>query len=276
MKTSIRTLLVAALVTGSGLALAPDAPAAAPLTQETAKEGDSGHRYPVLVEAIETAVEAAKRAAAKAKAAPVPSSAPRKEPAAKSPAPKRLHLLGVGIREKYWIGANVYSFALFMDEDAIAKDLAAFKGQKWDKLKKRDGAYNAILASKGTKELRLRFCRKVDSKDVLEAFEDSLKPRMLALQKDSKLSEKKKLEPLETFRALFDVKKIRNGHELRFTWHPDGTLSTIVNGVRKADIESAALAEALFDVYIGDDPISKASKKKLTKRLPGLLNRLVK
>ncbi len=45
----------------------------------------------------------------------------------------------------------------------------------------------------------------------------------------------------------------------------------MVNGERKSDLMSQDLAWAMFDVYLGVDPISKSGKKKLVSRLPGLL-----
>ena len=40
---------------------------------------------------------------------------------------------------------------------------------------------------------------------------------------------------------------------------------------RSADIKAPALCKALFDVYIGNDPISKSGKKKLVHRLPAII-----
>ena len=105
----------------------------------------------------------------------------------------------------------------------------------------------------------------------MEAFEDSLEPRILSRRKAMEGSKADKLKDLTTFRGFFSLDELKEGNELRFTWHPDGTLCTVVNGERKPDLKSQDLAWAMFDVYLGDDPISKSGKKKLVSRLPGLL-----
>ena len=86
------------------------------------------------------------------------------------------------------------------------------------------------------------------------------------------MTEADKLKTLQTFRGFFSLDKLKEGMELRFTWHPDGSMSTVVNGERSPDITDPTLAKALFDVYLGEDPISTSGKKKLVRRLPGLLD----
>ena len=118
----------------------------------------------------------------------------------------------------------------------------------------------------------MRFCRNVDAEDVVEAFEDSLKPRMLKLKAKMKLPEAEKLKTLQNFRGFFSLDKLKEDMELRFTWHPDGSMSTVVNGERSPDITDPTLAKALFGVYLDEDPISSSGKRKLVRRLPGLLD----
>ena len=256
------------------LSLAAAAPAPGPINllvaplpvsitvQATAKEGESGHRYPVTDNATRKA-EAAKKEGAGPEAAK-PANKPGGEPV-------KMDLLGMGIREKTVFNVNVYSYALFVDQKTVQKDLAKWKGAPKSKVEKDSALFSKLLTQVGTKELRLRFCRKVDTEDIVSAFEDSLKPRILSIRKRESVTEAKKLENLNRFRKFFKADKIKDGNELRFTWHPDGTLSTVVNGVRSPDIMAPALCKALFDVYIGKDPISKSGKKKLVHRLPGII-----
>ena len=152
----------------------------------------------------------------------------------------------------------------------------------WSKSKKgktpkaagKDSAlFRKLLTPGPTKEIRLRFCRNVDADDVVSAFEDSIEPRLLARRKAMAGSKADKLKDLTEFRGFFSLDKLKKGNELSFIWHPDGTLSTVVNGERKADIVSPDLCWALFDVYLGAKPISKGGKKKLVKRLPEILAR---
>ena len=215
----------------------------------TAKEGESGHRYPVTV-ASTLKTEDAKKEGAK---------------------PLTLDLLGLAIREKTIFNVNVYSYVLYVDQSTVKGDLARWKGQSAKAVGKDDALFYKLLAQSGTKEIRMRFCRNVDAEDIVDAFEGSLKPRILALKKAERTSEAIKLANLTTFRKFFSLDKLKEGNELRFTWHPDGTLSTVVNGVRKEDLMAPALCKAMFDVYLGGSPISKSGKKKLVKRLPEIL-----
>ncbi len=160
---------------------------------------------------------------------------------------------------------------LYVDQATLKGDLGKWKGVSAKKAGKDKALFSKLLTQSGTKELRMRFCRKVDAEDIVEAFEDSLKPRILKLKKGKAGSEAEKLKNLNKFRKFFSLDKLRDGNELRFTWHPDGTLSTVVTGERKPDLLAPELCKALFDVYLGSDPISSSGKKKLVKRLPDVL-----
>ena len=247
----VATLLAVPLLTPT---LEPGNPLlAAPIAQgttEEAKESESGHRYPVSIES--TLSEADAKARAK---------------------PKTLELLGLGIREKTILAVNVYSYVLYVDRSFVADGLGAWKGKKRKVVERDDALFETLLQQNATKELRLRFCRNVAAEDVVEAFEKSIKPRILARRKGAPGSDAEKLKDVATFRGFFRLDKLKKGNELRFTWHPDGTLSTVVNGERKADLKSPDLCWALFDVYLGKKPISKSSKRKLVRRLPELLAR---
>jgi hypothetical protein len=61
------------------------------------------------------------------------------------------------------------------------------------------------------------------------------------------------------------------GSELVFTWLPGGTLKSTIEGKPAADIQSPALCWALFDVYLGKDPISGGGKKTVVARVPQIL-----
>lgn len=258
--------LLPALVWHALAAAALAAPLAA--APQTAKEGESGHRYPVTVRGMLQQSDLEDFEAAKAAAKEGETVEPPKAPV--------MELFGLAVREKTIFAVNVYSYVLYVDREHTKEALARFEGVKLSKLEDRADLFAELLKPKGTKELRMRFCRDVESEDVVSAFEDSLKPRILERRKGERISEDEKLETLRTFRAFFSLDELEKNNELRFTWHPDGTLSTVVNGERKDDLEAPHLAASLFDVYIGDDPISKSGKRKLVKRLPEILTRLAR
>ncbi len=251
MLFSTAPLLLAFTLSGPAPTATTVPVASTPIVQEvaTAKEGESGHRYPVTV----------------------PSTLKSDETGKEGVKPLTLDLLGLAIREKTIFNVNVYSYVLYVDQATVKADLGKWKGQSAKALGKDDSLFYKLLSQSGTKEIRMRFCRNVDADDIVDAFEGSLKPRILALKKAEKTGEAAKLANLNTFRKFFSLDKLKTGNELRFTWHPDGTLSTVVNGVRKKDLMAPALCKAMFDVYLGGKPISKSGKKKLVKRLPEIL-----
>ena len=52
---------------------------------------------------------------------------------------------------------------------------------------------------------------------------------------------------------------------------PAGRLATSVGGDERPPINSRALCGALFDVYLGEDPISDDGKRRVVAGFPGLL-----
>ncbi|MGH9782550.1 MAG: chalcone isomerase family protein, partial [Terriglobia bacterium] len=59
--------------------------------------------------------------------------------------------------------------------------------------------------------------------------------------------------------------------ELLFTWAPGDKLVASIGGRQVGEIENAALCWALFDVYLGDKPISSDGKRTVIARLPEIL-----
>lgn len=242
------TLLLPLTASPAAALLGPAQPA--PIQDvATAEEPESEHTYPVTVKSTLSKAAAEKKDAK----------------------PADLALLGLAIREKTIFKVNVYSYVVYADAAHVKKDLAPWKGKSAKALGKDADLYKALLQPTATKELRMRFCRDVDAEDVVEAFEESLEPRILARRKAAEGTKESKLEDLNTFRKFFSLDELKEGNELRFTWHADGTLCTVVNGERKPDLKSQDLAWALFDVYLGNDPISDDGKRDLVARIPGLL-----
>jgi hypothetical protein len=64
---------------------------------------------------------------------------------------------------------------------------------------------------------------------------------------------------------------LTEGAVLVFTCTGDGTLHSRVTGERRAPIANRALCWALFDVYLGRNPISPSGKRTAVARIPALL-----
>jgi hypothetical protein len=180
-----------------------------------------------------------------------------------------MDLLGVGIRTKTWFDIRVYAMGLYWDATAGPEKFADFAGKDAKALGKEGKLQAALLEGRCALTLRLVMCRDVDGDDMAEAFDDSLKPRLAHAMK--KLELRGKAEDLAAFRAYFDVDEVTEDVELLFTWTPDGKLHSRMKGKALGTIDSPALARALFDVYLGDDPISEKGKSSLVARVPGLL-----
>jgi hypothetical protein len=180
-----------------------------------------------------------------------------------------MDLLGVGIRTKTWFDIRVYAMGLYWDAAAGPQQHAAFAGQDAETLGKAGKLQAALLEGRCALTLRLVMCRDVDGDDMAEAFDDSLKPRLETAMK--KLELRGKAEDLATFRGYFDVDEVKEDVELLFTWTPDGRLHTRMKGKALGTIDSPALARALFDVYLGEDPISEKGHRSLVARAPELL-----
>lgn len=178
-------------------------------------------------------------------------------------------LTGVGIRTKTFLKVKVYAFGLYVGEAEAKAALSGFAGQDAKALEKNKDFYGALLQMQVPMTLRLVMTRDVDGETMASAFEEALLPRVqdAAATKNMPGGE----EALQTFRGYFSLSEMTKDAELLFTCAPDGTLSSVVKGEARAAITSPALCWALFDVYLGEKPISGDGKKGVVARFPELL-----
>jgi hypothetical protein len=179
-------------------------------------------------------------------------------------------LTGTGIRTKTFLKVKVYAFGLYVDEAAAATALANFAGKDAKALEKDKTFYETLLQMAFPMTLRLVMTRDVGGEDMAEAFDGALRPRVIqaAAEKNMPGGE----AALETFRGYFSVGEMTKDSELLFTCTPDGTLSSSVKGSANPPLASSALCWALFDVYLGEKPISGDGKKGVAARFPELLS----
>jgi hypothetical protein len=104
---------------------------------------------------------------------------------------------------------------------------------------------------------------------MAEAFDGALRPRVQ--QAAAEMSMPGGEQALDGFRGYFSVGEMTKASELVFTCTPDGTLASRVKDEQKAPIASPALCWALFDVYLGDKPISGDGKKSAIAGFPAIL-----
>ncbi len=181
-----------------------------------------------------------------------------------------LVLCGTAVRDKRIVfNFDVYAYGLYVDAVRAPEVLAPWKGKDREALA-ADPSFYAELARDGfAKSLRLVFLRDVDGKDVEEAFRDWLRPRIERAREQREWPDAK--QHLAAFRKLFDRDEFEKGDEILLTWMPENRLFVTIEGKLHEPIESPALCWALFDVYLGEDPIEKRGKERLVARVPGLL-----
>ncbi|MFC1640077.1 chalcone isomerase family protein [Gemmatimonadota bacterium] len=202
------------------------------------------------------------------------------EPSSKVPFPVEItaagggdtHVLtGVAIRTKTFLKVKVYAFGIYVDEAPARAALSSFANRSAQDLERNQDFYDRILDRDFAMTLRLVMTRDVGGEDMADAFDGALRPRVLHAASDMNMPGGE--AALDTFRGYFSVEEMTKESELLFTCKPDGTLSSLVKGEPADDISSNALCWALFDVFLGEDPISNGGKKTVIANIPNILAR---
>jgi len=182
-------------------------------------------------------------------------------------------LTGVGARTRTIFGIKVYAMGFYIDARRASRLLVQYKDRKDRRIEKDKRFAAELLRDDFGKSLRLVMARDVDAEDMREAFEDVLAPRIKSRARDKE--DRKGMEALQTFRGYFkeDPKK---GDELVFTWEPGGKLYTRITGKDMPVIESPTLCWALFDAYLGNDPVSEKARAAFIRGVPELLRKYAK
>lgn len=182
--------------------------------------------------------------------------------------------ISLAVRTKTWFKVKVYAFGLYFDMKAAAPHLKPYANKKWKDLMKDRNFEKALLSDKFGKTLRLAMARDVDADDMSEAFEDSLKPRIKTYTKKGTDADRTNgTAAIKKFQGFF-TKECKEDQVLVFTWLPGGRLLTSIDGKQMPEIKNAALCWALFDVYLGEDPISENGKEEFCKQMPKKLKEL--
>lgn len=177
-------------------------------------------------------------------------------------------LTGMGIRTKTFLKVKVYAFGIYVDEAGAEAALSDWVGKTYLDLQSDQGFYDRILQMDFPITLRLVMTRDVGGEDMAEAFDGALRPRVQRAAAEMNMPGGE--QALEQFRGYFSVEEMTNGSELLFTC-ANGTLSTSVKGEVQTPIDSPALCWALFDVYLGRNPISKDGKRTVVMMFPDVL-----
>lgn len=176
--------------------------------------------------------------------------------------------VSLAVRTKTIFKVKVYAYGLYLDMKGAAPLVQPYVDKKWKDLMKDRNFEKAVLSDKFGKTLRLAMARDVDAEDMADAFDDALKPRVKTFLKKGTAEDRQKGEAaVKQFQGFF-TKECEEDQVLVFTWLPGGRLLTSIDGKKMPEIKNHALCWALFDVYVGEDPISKNGKEAFVKALP--------
>ncbi|KAH6775518.1 Chalcone-flavanone isomerase family protein [Perilla frutescens var. hirtella] len=170
-----------------------------------------------------------------------------------------LSFLGTGYREKVFaiIGVKVYAAGLYTNPSVFSK-LDAWKGRSSAELQKDSSLFDAIYQAPLEKSLHIILVRDLDGKTFWDALDEALSPRITS---PTPVDE----SALSTFRGIFQGRPLQKGTSIFLTWldtakmlvcvTPEGIPSSV-----DATIESSNVTSALFDVFLGGNPVSPSLK----------------
>ncbi|EPX60598.1 hypothetical protein D187_001752 [Cystobacter fuscus DSM 2262] len=142
---------------------------------------------------------------------------------------KELKLNGVGLRKK--LVFNVYAAGLYLQNPS------------------REGAQ--AIGSEQIKRVRMSMLRDLDKKTISEAIVDGFKKNA----KDKLPSLQQRLDTFTS--AIPDLKK---GDELLLTYVPGQGTTIESKGGQKISVEGKDFADALFSVWLGNNPVDGGVK----------------
>jgi hypothetical protein len=187
---------------------------------------------------------------------------------------ERHYLCGTGVREKYFIGIDVYGFAFYVEKEKalpLLKD-AYTKGMKMKKVLKDKRFHDALMSDKYNKSMRWVMARDVDGEDVAEAFDDFLEPGIRAIANNKKDVDAG-LKAMAVMRDYFASGELEEEDELIFLWETDGNMYTYLNGRKLGKIHNLHLCYALFDVFVGFDPVDEDGRENIYEGLINMVKR---
>jgi len=178
-------------------------------------------------------------------------------------------LAGTAIRTKTFLKVKVYAYGLYVEPAGARATLAAFTDRSASDLERDKEFYQRILDREFAMTLRLVMTRDVGGDDMADAFDGALRPRVERAAAEMNMPGGE--TALDQFRGYFSLDEMTKEAEIVFSCSTDGQLTTSVKGEVQPPITNDALCWALFDVYLGDKPISGDGKKKVIARIPQIL-----
>ncbi|XP_073311828.1 fatty-acid-binding protein 3, chloroplastic-like [Primulina huaijiensis] len=170
-----------------------------------------------------------------------------------------LSFLGAGYREKVIaiIGVKVYAAGLYANPTIFSK-LSEWRGRSSEELQQDSLFFDAIFKASLEKSLHIILVRDVDGKTFWDALDEALSPRI-------KSPSPVDASALSLFRSIFQGRPLKKGTPIFLTWLDPTKILVCVSSEGMpspvdATIESSNVASALFDVFLGSNPVSPSLK----------------
>jgi tetratricopeptide (TPR) repeat protein len=173
-------------------------------------------------------------------------------------------LIGAGARKVY--GFKVYAMGLYLEDEPARKGFPALAaragGSDHDSLARGDLAHQFVVLGDFGKAALLHFVRNVSGKDTRDAYREALgddvgKNAPPDLKRDA-----------EAFLAMFD--DIKDGEDLMIRTSVGGHVIVEAHGQKKVGPTNARLAHDIWDIWLGQKPISADLKKGMLDRIDTL------
>jgi hypothetical protein len=173
-------------------------------------------------------------------------------------------LIGAGARKVY--GFKVYAMGLYLEDEPARKGFPALAaragGSDHDSLARGDLAHQFVVLGDFGKAALLHFVRNVSGKDTRDAYREALgddigKNASPDLKRDA-----------EAFLAMFD--DIKDGEDLTIRTTGAGQVIVEARGQKKVGPTNVRLAHDIWDIWLGQKPISADLKKGMLDRIDTL------
>src|SRR6266508_1360042 len=145
---------------------------------------------------------------------------------------KTLKLNGMGLRKKVMF--KVYVAGLYLENKSNAPLM--------------------VVSSEQVKQMQLHVLRSLKAAQVTEAIEEGF-------EKNSKAQMGALKDRLKKFNAMFA--DVAEGDQILMTYVPGKGTSVSIKGTEKGTVEGKDFADALFNVWLGRNPVQEDLKKAL-------------
>ena len=145
---------------------------------------------------------------------------------------QELQLNGMAVRTRFFF--KVYVAGLYLENSS------------------RDAA--AVVSSEQIKQMSLHVLRSLKASQVTEAIEEGF-------EKNSKQQMGNLKDRLKKFDAMFS--DVKDGDQILMTYGPGKGTSVSIKGVEKGTVEGKDFADALYNVWLGQNPVQEDLKKAL-------------